>query len=117
LNKTCRFGDYLETALQDQLVCGLNDVKTQKESLCVKELTLSVAFDKDRVAETVNREVQHFPTDVEALKLSSQQYTCQSGQQGHTRATCYYHYKHCRVCNKVGHAGAVFWQNKPTEAW
>ena len=66
--------------------------------MCVKELTLTVAIDKAREAETVNREVQHFPTDVEALKISSQQYPCpRCGQQGHTRATCYYRNKRCRV--------------------
>ena len=31
LGKTCNFGDYLDTALRDQLVCGLKDQKTQKE--------------------------------------------------------------------------------------
>ena len=72
LSKTCKFGDYLETAL----VCGSNDIKTQKELLCVKGLTLTVTINKARAAETVNREVQHFPTNVEALKISSQQYPC-----------------------------------------
>ena len=112
LSKTCKFGDYLETAL----VCGSNDIKTQKELLCVKGLTLTVTINKARAAETVNREVQQFPTNVEALKISSQQYPCpRCGQQGHTRATCYYHNKCCRVCNKLGHAGAVCWQNQSQE--
>jgi len=31
LCKNCKFGDYLETALHDQLVGGLHDRKTQKE--------------------------------------------------------------------------------------
>ena len=59
LSKTCNFGGYLDTALRDQLVCGLNDRKTQKELLCIKNLTLTLATDKARAAETVNREVQH----------------------------------------------------------
>ena len=55
LNKTCKFGDYLEMALRDQLVCRLKDQKTQKELLCIKELTLTVVIDKARAAETVNQ--------------------------------------------------------------
>ena len=31
LGKTCNFGDYLDTALRDQLVCGLKDQKTQQD--------------------------------------------------------------------------------------
>ena len=101
LSKTCNFGDYLDTALRDQLVCGLNDRKTQKELLCIKNLTLTVATDKARAAETVNREVQHFPTEAEVLKLTSPQNPCpRCGQQGHTKTTCYYRNKHCRFCKK-----------------
>ena len=29
LAKTCNFGDYLESAIRDQFVCGLGDTKTQ----------------------------------------------------------------------------------------
>ena len=54
LSKTCNFGDYLDTALRDQLVCGLNELTTQKELLCIKDLTLTIAIDKARAAETVN---------------------------------------------------------------
>ena len=64
LGKTCNFGDYLDTALRDQLVCGLKDQKTQKELLCVQGLTLAVAIERSRAAEAVNREVQqNFPVD------------------------------------------------------
>ena len=116
LSKTRNFGDYLDTALQDQLVCGLNELTTQKELLCIKDLTLTIAIDKARAAETVNREVKNLPTDAEALKISGQQYSCaRCGRQGHTSTTCFYRNKHCRVCNKLGHASAVCWHNQPQE--
>ena len=41
LAKTCNFGDYLNTAIRDQFVCGLRDVKCQKELLCVTDLTVA----------------------------------------------------------------------------
>ena len=86
LSKTCNFGDYLETALRDQVVCGLCELTMEKELLCIKDFTLSMAIDKARAAETVNREVKNLPTDAEALKISTQQYPCpRCGHQGHTK--------------------------------
>lgn len=58
LAKTCNFGGYLETALRDQLVCGLRDQKTQKELLCIPDLTIAGATDKARAAEVINREAK-----------------------------------------------------------
>jgi len=46
LAKTCNFGQYLETALQDQFVCGPHDEKCQRELLSVQELTADVALQK-----------------------------------------------------------------------
>ena len=46
LAKTCNFGDYLNTALRDQLVCGgLKDTRIQQEQLCKKGLTLETALE------------------------------------------------------------------------
>ena len=61
LGKTCNFGEYLDTALLNQLVCGLKDHKTQKELLCIQDLTLAMAIEKARAAEAVDREILHFP--------------------------------------------------------
>ena len=43
LVKNCNFGNYLDTALRHQLVCGLRDRKTQRELLCIPNLTLAMA--------------------------------------------------------------------------
>ena len=73
LSKTWNFGDYLETALRDQVVCGLCELTTQKELLCIKDLTLSTAIDKARAAETVNREVHMLTHNKNAQQLSNHQ--------------------------------------------
>ena len=77
LGKTCNFGDYLDTALRDQLVCGLKDQKTQKELLCMQGLTLAVEIVRSQAAEAVNREVQqNFPVDADTHKPYSRQKAC-----------------------------------------
>ena len=38
LAKTCNFGEYLESAIRDQFVCGLRDTKCQQELLCQTDL-------------------------------------------------------------------------------
>lgn len=63
LAKTCNFGNYLDTALRDQLVCGLCDQKTQKELLCIQDLTIAIATERAKAAETVNRETQQLNPD------------------------------------------------------
>ena len=56
LAKTCNFGQYLDTALRDQLVCDLNDHKCQRELLSTQGLTLQTAIQKATTAETATRE-------------------------------------------------------------
>ena len=48
LAKTCNFGNYLDTALRDQFVCGLKDPRIQRELLCTQDLTVSQALEKER---------------------------------------------------------------------
>ena len=92
LAKTCNFGEYLDTTLREKLVCGLKDHKTQKELLCMQDLTLSMAIEKARAAEVVNREILHFPAvEADTLKLYNEQKPChRCGQHGHTAANCRY---------------------------
>ena len=58
LAKTCDFGAYLETALWDQFVCGLWDVKCQRGLLCIHDLTAELALKKARAAEVVLKETE-----------------------------------------------------------
>ena len=117
LGKTCNFGEYLDTALCDQLVCGLKDHKTQKELLCIQDLTHAMVIEKARAAEAVDREILHFPVvEADALKLYGQQKACQRcGQHGRTGATCRYENTRCHVCKKLGHLSSVCWHSRQQE--
>ena len=71
LAKHCNFGNYLDTALRDQLVCGLRDRKTQRELLCTPNLTLAMASEKARATETAIRETQQLnPSPAAAHNLA-----------------------------------------------
>ena len=119
LSKTCNFGDYLETALRDQVVCGLCELTTQKELLCVKDLTLSTAIDKARAAEdSLTEKLRTFQQMRRLSRYPLSSNPCpRCGRQGHTKTTCYYRNKRCRTCNRLGHASAVCWHTQPQEPY
>ena len=117
LAKTCNFRDYLDTALRDQLVCGLRDQKTQKELLCIPDLTITKATERARAAETVNRETKQLnPEPVATHQLSKQSKQAgkchRCGKQGHTGANCIHRDKRCHYCKKVGHLSSACLQRK-----
>ena len=108
------------------------DQKTQKELLCIQDLTIAIATERAKAAETVNRETQQLnpdPTPINDLhKPSRQLLEChRCGKQGHTGATCLHKDKHCNYCKKLRHLEAVCkkklvdlqsnngWQSKKTK--
>ena len=56
LAKTCNFGEYLNTALRDQFVCGLINRHCQCELLSTQDLTLQTAIQKATAVEAATRE-------------------------------------------------------------
>ena len=126
LAKTCNFGNYLETALRDQFVCGLKDVQIQRELLCTRDLTVSQAFEKGRSMEAVLKETKTFHQEEErsvqqeskgpdnggpggTYKLSkSPQSACyRCGGMGHPADSCFFRKKRCNSCGKIGHKAKV----------
>ena len=118
LAKTCNFGDYLNTALRDQLVCGgLKDTRIQQEQLCKKGLTLETALEKARAMEAVAKEALTLHSgassaqaaedgDTHAIrKEEAKCYRC--GSAGHLAPGCPHKTKCCDNCNKIGHLACV----------
>ena len=58
--KDCNFGDYLDTAMRNQLVCGMKDAKCQRELLSKSDLTLESALQQSKAMEAVQREASCF---------------------------------------------------------
>eukprot|EP00731_Ephydatia_muelleri_P009464 Em0005g50a len=125
LAKTCNFGDYLDTALRDQFVCGLQDSRIQRELLCIRDLSLAQAQDKARSMEIVLKEtveLRQKEPDVsveagndegtsETHKISKSQGPRKGcprcGGTNHMAANCFHKDKECNHCGKVGHLARV----------
>ena len=73
LAKTCNFGQYLNTSLHDQLVCGLRDHKCQWDLLSISDLTLDVALQKATAAETADKGSKHIHADMTSDQPLSQE--------------------------------------------
>ena len=111
----CNFGSYLETALRDQFVCGLHDIKCQKELLCISSLSLQKAIQHAKAFEAVGREASAIhPSPSEDLhQVESRQsgftdgrYCFRCGNQGHLANRCRFGNAVCYSCG-----GVVIWQS------
>ena len=120
LAKTCNFGQYLETALRDQFICGLRDEKCQRELLSIQDLTVAIALQKTTAAEAVSKEAQAMretttgsATSGDVYKLFSKTkfYCC--GQSNHHPTNCKYKSAKCYSCQKLGHLASVCQSKKP----
>ena len=125
LAKTCNFGQYLNTALCDQLVCGLRDRKCQRDLLSISDLTLDVALQKATAAETADKGSKHIRADMtsdqplsqELHKMAAQSKPCyRCGRSGHQPGHCKFQNATCFSCQKVGHLASVCRGKKPRKA-
>ena len=114
LAKTCNFGGYLDTALCDQFVCGLNDRQCQRELLSTQGLTLQTAIQKATAAEAATRESREiYGAPAEQIsssdvhKMTSRPKCFRCGKTGHLSAQCKYKTFKCHNCQKVGHLASV----------
>ena len=111
LAKTCNFGGYLDTALRDQFVCGLNDRQCQRELPSTQGLTLQMAIQKATAAEAATREsreiygapAEQIPSS-DVHKMTSRPKCFRCGKTGHLSAQCKYKTFKCHNCQKVGFA-------------
>ena len=125
LARSCDFGDFLEQALRDRLVCGLANTSMQKHLLTEKNLTLERAASlataiEMAVLETHESKKTAVPNDMEEEEISHIEsrryvgycYCC--GKKGHMASQCRFRTYKCHKCSRVGHLQAVCPGDKDT---
>ena len=104
LARTCEFGQFLEEALRDRLVYGLNNSSIQKKLLNEKDLTLQRTVDIAMAAEmAVLQSTEQLTPHNEPEVMAVQQVCKCCGKQGHSQGVCQLQMRVCFRCGKKGH--------------
>ena len=121
----CEFGNYLDQALRDRLVCGLRSENIQKRLLTKADLTLARAVELAQGMEAAHQNTQLMKGKAEGTisKVSHEQkstgnsdkqeqckkkkpcYRC--GKPGHAASDCTFKDSKCHKCGKKGHIAKV----------
>ena len=114
LAQYCKFGDHLEDALRDRLVCGLQQETTQRRPLSEVDLTYSKAIEIARTIETTDKGTKSFKYAEATIKKfishttqpkDTACYRC--GHLGHASSGCKFKTATCPACGKIGHIAPV----------
>ena len=101
LARTCDFGQFLEEALCDRLVCGLSNSSIQKKLLSENDLTLQRAIDIAMAAEmAVLQPSDQLMLQHETEVMAVQQVCKCCGKQGHSQGVCRLSSCVCFRCGK-----------------
>ena len=114
---SCNFDNYLNPALHDQFVCGLQDARVQQELLSIKDLMMTRALEKAQAMEVVSRETCVFQQSekdevspfvhedqfMDTLLISKATAPCimvyyRCGNKKHAAAKCPHKDKKCNNC-------------------
>ena len=114
LASTCKFGDFLDDALRDQLVCGLRSESARRRLLAAEsKITLAKAIDQAQTYEQADlnakalkgteASVKQLSTGRPREKTSTRQPCYRCGRTNHAAKDCRFVESICNFCNKKGH--------------
>lgn len=129
LAEHCNFGDGLEVALRDRLVCGILDTNIQKRLLAEKNLTFNQAYELALGLEVASKNVslinetsavgvnkighQNNSHNHRQKKFKSDSYACnRCGGIDHKINNCRHKDTICNYCRKKGHLAKVCFKRK-----
>ena len=111
----CDFGDFLDEALRDRLVCGLRSMSIQKQLLSEEGLTLKSALEIAQNMELVDKfinakELKDSETGVQKVSTShlpQANAECYRCGNAHDPRDCRFQDVNCYFCGRQGHIAAV----------
>ena len=115
----CEFGNYLNEALRDRLVCGLRNPSTQKRLLAEADLTLAKASATAQGMEAAEKNSKKFqggeaapvhrmaPQGTKPGPTSGSKPCYRCGGVDHTHSACRFRDATCHKCQKKGHIAKV----------
>lgn len=109
----CEFGNYLDEALRDRLVCGLRSDAIQKKLLTEVNLTLSMAVEIAKGMEAAEKNAKSLKSvDPVIQKLTvdgreSKMPCHRCGKWYHSPSTCRFAQATCHSCGERGHIAPV----------
>lgn len=127
LAEKCKFGDFLDEALRDIFVIGLQDAAAQKKLLSESELTLNKAYNVALSHESASKQVEEIQGKSVNMVSASQKpkgnlndsrpswnragkdkfYCYRCGGTSHGPDLCFFKEKLCFKCNGKGHVGKM----------
>ena len=112
LAEKCEFGEFLDQALRDKLVCGIQNETIQRRLLTEKELTAARAYEIARGMEVAHQKSTQLQTAQQEQKAHNVTTSVESknsipcwrcGKSGHLADQCFFRSKQCRRCGRSGH--------------
>lgn len=118
----CNYGEFLNRALRDRFVCGLNNPKIQNKLLNTDDLTFEKACSIAKTMEMADRNTQEFhPSRSETVqvnklteqgsknteKKNTERLSCPRCGGNHSGQSCKFKSAKCYKCSKIGHLASV----------
>ena len=116
----CSFGNHLDEALRDRIVCGLSSEAVRKRLLTEKDLNLAKTIEIAQSMETAQKDALALQTSVSELTVGAISRPRESpnrpntdapchrcGKSGHWARACSHRSTVCHKCGKTGHLARV----------
>ena len=107
LASRCKFGAFLEEALRDRLVCGMQSESIQKVLLTKANLTLERALEISQGMEAATLKAKGSPSNpvlaVNETPARKNRPCGRCGRGNHDKSVCKFCNATCHKCGKIGH--------------